>query len=88
MRSYERAYDLVLRGDEVLSLENITQLRAENNKTPDQIAVTDGSGGFVMKNLSDISAAVPPAPLGDYSALTCDPAGAMRWGGRISGGEF
>jgi hypothetical protein len=87
-RALERAYDLVVRGDEVLSLEHIGQLRAENNKTPDQIAVTDGSGGFVMKNLSDLGSGLPTPPLGQNDALTVDPAGVVRWGGTISAGSF
>jgi hypothetical protein len=87
-RSYERAYDLVVRGDEVLSLETISQLRAENSKQANMTVATDGAGGFVMVALGSLGGGLPEPPLGTNDALTVDPAGVVKWGGVVSGGEF
>jgi hypothetical protein len=87
-RALERAYDVIVRGDEVLSLETITQLRAENSKQANMTIATDGTGGFVMVALGSLGGGLPEPPLGTNNALTVDPAGVVMWGGTISAGEF
>ncbi len=87
-RALERAYDVMLRGDEVLSLDSITQLRAENSKQANMTIVTDGTGGFVMVALGSLGGGLPEPPLGTNDALTVDPAGVVQWGGVVSAGEF
>jgi hypothetical protein len=87
-RALERAYDVMLRGDEVLSLDSITQLRAENSNQANMTIATDGTGGFVMVALGSLGGGLPEPPLGTSDALTVDPAGVVRWGGVVSGGEF
>ncbi len=87
-RALERAYDVMLRGDEVLSLDSISQLRAENSKQANMTIATDGAGGFVMVALGSLGGGLPEPPLGTNDALTVDPAGVVQWGGVVSGGEF
>ncbi len=88
-RTLERAYSLIARGAELIGMDDIAQWKVTNATTPDQVPVTDGQGGFVFKDASNLTGVtIPPPPTGTNNALTVDPAGVIRWGGQLSAGEF
>ena len=92
-RALERAYDLIARVGEKIGMEKVSQFRMEQETVADNALVTDGAGGFKLVPTSnfgggDVGAILPEPPLGTNDALTCDPAGVIRWGGQVSAGEF
>jgi hypothetical protein len=87
-RSLERAYDIIVRGDEVFSADRLDQFQIKDATSPDLALVTNGTGGFKYVPMGSGGGTQLPAPSGDYDALTIDPAGVTKWGGKISAGSF
>jgi hypothetical protein len=89
-RALDRAYDIILAIGEKFSVQNVAQIRVEQERTPDMALVTDGTGGLKLVSVGNLGGGttLPTPPLGGNDALTVDPAGVVRWGGQISSGSF
>lgn len=91
-RALERAYDIIARLGEKIGMQDISQFRIENARTPNMALVTNGQGGVQLVPTDAFaggsSVNIPTPPLGQEDALTCDPAGVVQWGGKVSAGEF
>lgn len=90
-RTTDRAYDIRVRGDEKLVADRLNQINIGDATTPDMALVTAGNGNLKLVPTSSFGGSggvTLPTPTGEYDALTTDPAGVVKWGGQVSGGEF
>lgn len=93
-RSMDRAYDITLKTGENFSVDDISQMRVVG-AAAEHALVTSSNGILKLVPTSSFGggttepgATLPTPPIGENDALTCDPAGVVRWGGTVSAGSF